>query len=152
MQNLADARRVRCLLCGTSDDFTRAFCREIADADKPFGLQNTKNFAQMLVAGGKERSPLLRRQFVGGTIAAVFLDKRERAIIHHDVFFKKRFGRAKTFGEQSPQTLAADFSARAIESHYRPLGMFVRRTLDCGWNREPIADCRDFAEWDTSLG
>ena len=45
MQNLADARR------RIGDYFARAFSREVAYADEPFGFQDSNNITQMFITG-----------------------------------------------------------------------------------------------------
>src|SRR5205085_6545565 len=145
MQNLADPQwRI-------GGDIACAFPSEFTDTDEPFRLQDANNLPQMFVTYAKKWSALAWRQFVQSSIASACLDKRERAIIHHQVFFEELFGRAKAFREQSPQTLTADLAPRAIESHHRPCGMLVRGTLNRGLNAKPIAHRRNFPERDTGL-
>src|SRR5690348_14883584 len=105
----------------------------------------------MFVTRAKQCGAFAWRQFVRSSIASAPLDKCKRTIVHHQVFLEKLFGKAKAFLEQSPQTLAADFAASAIEAHHRSFGMLVRRTLNRGLNAKPIAHRRDFPEWDTGL-
>src|SRR5437868_10195244 len=143
MQNLADP------YWRIGDDIACAFPSEFTDTDEPFRLQDANNLPQMFVTYAKKWSTLAWRQFVRSSIASACLDKRERAIIHHQVFFEELFGRAKAFREQSPQTLTADLAPRAIESHHRPFGMLVRGTLNRGLNAKPIAHRRNFPERDT---
>src|SRR2546423_10547733 len=145
MKILPDASR------RNGDYFTRAFTREIPHADEPFGFQDANNFPQMLITGGKQRRPLVPREFVRRSIAPAPFTKREWAIIHHHVLLEKFFSRAKAFRKQSPQALAANFAARAIESQHRPFRMFVRRMVNSGLNAEPIAHGSNLAERDTGL-
>jgi len=151
MKNLADARPARCPTGDSGDYVTRTFCSEVANTDDPFRFKDANDFAQMFIARDEQWSALARRQFVRSSIASARLDKRERAVIHHQVFLEELIGRAKAFREQSPQTLAADFAPSAIEAHHRPFGMLGRGSLNRGLNAKPIAHCRDFPEWDTGL-
>ena len=50
MQNLADARWVRCRTGGAGDNITRAFCREITNTDDPFRFKDANDFPQMFIA------------------------------------------------------------------------------------------------------
>jgi hypothetical protein len=125
--------------------------REITNTDDPFRFKDANDFSQMFIAHDEQCCALDWWQFVRSSIPSACLDKGERAIIHHKVFFEELFGRAKAFREQSPQTLAADFAPCAIESHHRPFGMLVRGTLNRGLNAKPIAHRCDFSEWDTGL-
>src|SRR5207248_4695583 len=90
-------------------------------------------------------------EFVRRSISPARLTKRQWAIIHHHVFLEKFRSRAKAFREQSPQALAANFTARAIESHHRPLRMFVPCMINSCVNTQPIAHGGDLTERDTGL-
>lgn len=96
MQNLAElGRRIR-------KDFSCTFGGEIADAYDPLGLENPNDVAKVFVARGEQFLALAWREFVRRTIAAVFLNKCERTIIHHDVLAEEFVGRTEPFREQSP--------------------------------------------------
>lgn len=127
-------------------DMFRAFRREVADADQPLWLENFHNVAQMLIARSKQRFSLRRRQFIGGAIATRALQKSHRTIVRHKVVPEKVPGISESRGEQSPQPLAADLAARAIEPGYASLRMLVRWTTDFGANPQPVSHCSDLSE------
>ena len=58
MQNLADARWVRCRTGGSGDNIARAFCREITNTDDPFRFKDANDFPQMFIARDEQRCAL----------------------------------------------------------------------------------------------
>ena len=129
----------------------RTFLREVADADEPFGLENADDFAEMFVACGKQSFALARQQFVRSAVASAFFHERERTIIQNDVLPEKILRITETFGEQSPQTFAADFAPVTIEAEHRAFRIFFSRLVDLRTNPEPIAHGRDLSERNSGL-
>lgn len=83
------------------ENLLSAFGRKVAYADQAFGLQDTDDIAQVLVASSKQRRAFGGGQFIGRAIPSSALEKCERAIVHHKVFMEKLFCRAKPVREQS---------------------------------------------------
>src|SRR3954452_21919098 len=133
------------------DCLSGALGGEVADADDPLRFEDAGDLEQMFVAPRKERFALTRFELVRRAITAGFFEKSQRAIIHDEVVAKEFLGRAETFREQSPETFAADLAAVTIESGDGPLRVFERRTIDLGFDAEPIADSGNLAERDPGL-
>ena len=68
---------------GVWKNFFRAFEGKIAYADQPFRSQRRDDFAQVLIAHGKKRLSLVRRQFVRRAVATARFHERERAVVQN---------------------------------------------------------------------
>jgi len=120
----------RCFWRSFSKNFGSTFERKVAHANQPFRLQRRHDFAQMLIAGREERFPFRRRKFVWRAIATALFHEGERAIVQDKVRREKSLGRAESIGEKFPESLAADFGTRAIETVDRALSMQIPGLAD----------------------
>lgn len=125
--------------------------REIADADDPFGLENFNDTAQVRVARCVKRGSLRCREFVRRQITPGLVEKRQRAVVCHEMLCEKFSRRPEPFGKESPQPPSADFGTFAVESLNRPLGMLALGLADGSFDSHPVAHGADFSERHASL-
>ena len=128
-----------------------ALLREVAHTDEPFRLEDFHNPSQMLVTGGIEFHRLACGQFVRREIATGLFEKCQRAVVSDKMIGEEFFRPSKPRGEQSPQTLPADFRTLAGETLNGTFGVFPGWLVNPGVDAEPITNRGNLAKGHAGL-
>ena len=105
MQDCTDIQAGVCWDCSSAKSGPCLRFGELANTYHPIGFERVDTGLQVLPTGRVQRRRFCFREFVWCDISC-FVEKREWAVVQHEVIGKKIFGAWKTVRKKSPQTLA----------------------------------------------
>lgn len=121
------------------------------DSNNGFGLQDSSERLQKLIAARLEHLGILAIQFVGRDVSSPFVHEDERAIIRDEMLLKEGVWSREPFREETPKSSPRDFGFLTSESFDRTLGMLFERLRNRGMNLKIVSDRCDLAKWNPRL-
>src|ERR1700736_1408901 len=125
-----------------SEHLSCAVSGKVANTYQPFRGQRFDRCPQMFIARCEKCLPLGLAKLFRSSIPAAGFDKRQRAIVYHEMFVEENIGGTEPLGKQSPQSVAAYFAPLTCKSGNETFWMLFRGTAYWRFDLKPIAHCR----------